>query len=66
MSADETSIEYVEDRKGHDLRYSVDWSKIKKELGYAPKVKFEDGLKATIEWYRNNPNWWMPLKAENL
>ncbi len=62
MGADESSIEYVEDRKGHDLRYSVDWTKINRELGYEPKVKFEDGLKETIEWYRDNESWWKPLK----
>ena len=62
MRADESSIEYVEDRKGHDLRYSVDWTKINRELGYEPKVKFEDGLKETIEWYRDNESWWKPLK----
>ncbi len=62
MGADETSIEYVEDRKGHDLRYSVDWTKINKELGYEPQVKFEDGLRETIQWYRDNEAWWKPLK----
>ena len=62
MGADESSIEYVEDRKGHDLRYSVDWTKINRELGYEPKVKFEDGLRETIKWYRNNEAWWKPLK----
>lgn len=62
MGADESSIEYVEDRKGHDLRYSVDWTKINQELGYEPKVKFEDGLRETIEWYRDNESWWKPLK----
>lgn len=62
MDASESSIEYVEDRKGHDFRYSVDWSKINRELGYEPKVNFEDGLKETIEWYRNNREWWEPLK----
>ena len=62
MGADESSIEYVEDRKGHDLRYSVDWSKIKRELGYEPQVKFEDGLRETIQWYRDNRAWWEPLK----
>jgi dTDP-glucose 4,6-dehydratase len=62
MGADESSIEYVEDRKGHDLRYSVDWTKINRELGYEPQVKFEDGLRDTIEWYRNNRAWWEPLK----
>ena len=62
MGKDESSIEYVEDRKGHDLRYSVDWTKIKNELGYEPQVKFEDGLRDTIQWYRDNESWWKPLK----
>jgi dTDP-glucose 4,6-dehydratase len=62
MGADESSIEYVEDRKGHDLRYSVDWTKINRDLGYEPQIKFEDGLKETIRWYRNNEAWWKPLK----
>ena len=62
MGADESSIEYVADRKGHDLRYSVDWTKINRELGYEPQVKFEDGLKETIQWYRENEAWWKPLK----
>jgi dTDP-glucose 4,6-dehydratase len=62
MGADASSIEYVEDRKGHDLRYSVDWSKINRELGYEPLVKFEDGLRETIQWYRDNEAWWKPLK----
>jgi dTDP-glucose 4,6-dehydratase len=62
MNVDESSIEYVEDRKGHDLRYSVDWTKINRELGYQPLVNFEDGLKQTIQWYRDNEVWWKPLK----
>jgi len=62
MGADESSIEYIEDRKGHDLRYSVDWTKINRELGYEPQVKFEDGLRETIQWYRDNESWWKPLK----
>jgi dTDP-glucose 4,6-dehydratase len=62
MRAGESSIEYVEDRKGHDLRYSVDWTKINRELGYEPQVEFEDGLKETINWYRENETWWKPLK----
>jgi dTDP-glucose 4,6-dehydratase len=62
MGADESSIEYVEDRKGHDLRYSVDWTKINRELGYEPHVNFEDGLRETIQWYRDNEAWWKPLK----
>ena len=62
MGYDKNSIEYVEDRKGHDLRYSIDWTKINRDLGYQPKVTFEDGLKETINWYRNNEQWWKPLK----
>lgn len=62
MHLDNSHIEYVEDRKGHDFRYSVDWTKINGELGYEPQVKFEDGLRETIEWYRNNRSWWKPLK----
>lgn len=59
---DESSIEYVADRLGHDLRYSVSHEKITQELGYQPKVRFEDGLEQTIEWYKNNESWWRPLK----
>jgi dTDP-glucose 4,6-dehydratase len=55
-------VEYVEDRKGHDRRYSVDHSKIA-ALGYAPRVTFEDGLADTVRWYRENRAWWEPLKA---
>jgi dTDP-glucose 4,6-dehydratase len=62
MGKDEGQIHFVEDRKGHDFRYSVDISKIKKELGYSPQVAFEDGLKSTIDWYKSNQNWWRPLK----
>ncbi|MEV7445944.1 dTDP-glucose 4,6-dehydratase [Streptomyces sp. NPDC056257] len=57
-------VEQVEDRKGHDLRYSIDISKIGAELGYAPQVTFEDGIKATIDWYRENRAWWEPLKVK--
>jgi len=64
MGKDESSIEYVEDRKGHDLRYSVDWTKINRELGYEPEVKFENGLRDTIQWYRDNESWWKPLKSQ--
>ncbi|GAA4853104.1 dTDP-glucose 4,6-dehydratase [Kitasatospora terrestris] len=61
--ADWDMVERVADRKGHDLRYSLDISKISEELGYAPQVRFEDGLAATIAWYRENRAWWEPLKA---
>lgn len=53
----EDLIEYVEDRKGHDYRYAIDPTKIKKELGWEPKTKFEDGIVKTIDWYLNNPDW---------
>jgi dTDP-glucose 4,6-dehydratase len=52
----------VEDRKGHDRRYSVDITKISDELGYAPQVPFADGLDAAVQWYRDNRAWWEPLK----
>ena len=53
----------VEDRKGHDRRYSVDFSKITRELGYRPQVDFERGLAQTVQWYADNPDWWRPLKG---
>jgi dTDP-glucose 4,6-dehydratase len=56
------SVVQVEDRKAHDLRYSVDISKISKELGYFPQVNFQQGLAETINWYKNNRQWWEPLK----
>jgi dTDP-glucose 4,6-dehydratase len=56
------SVDHVEDRKGHDRRYSVDISKIASELGYEPTVPFEQGLTSTVEWYRGHRPWWEPLK----
>ncbi|MCW2783823.1 MAG: rfbB [Marmoricola sp.] len=56
-------VERVADRLGHDLRYSVDISKITAELGYRPEVPFEQGLADTVAWYRENRAWWEPLKA---
>lgn len=52
----------VEDRKGHDRRYSVDISKISTELGYRPRIDFESGLADTVRWYAENRAWWEPLK----
>ena len=63
MGADWSSVQLVPDRKGHDRRYSLDCSKITSELGYAPTVPFEEGLAATIEWYRTNRAWWEPLRT---
>lgn len=50
-------IRYVKDRKGHDKRYAIDATKIEKDLGWKPKVKFEEGLKHTVDWYLNNSLW---------
>jgi dTDP-glucose 4,6-dehydratase len=55
-------VQPVDDRKGHDRRYSVDISKIRTELGYEPAVPFEQGLADTVRWYRENRAWWEPLK----
>lgn len=63
MGESPTSIQFVEDRKGHDLRYSLDYAKIRGELGYEPQVSFEEGINLTIEWYQKNQDWWYPLKA---
>jgi dTDP-glucose 4,6-dehydratase len=63
VGADESMIEPVADRKGHDRRYSVDWSKIADELGYTPQTPFERGLADTVAWYRDHRAWWEPLKS---
>ncbi len=63
VGADWSSVRSVEDRKGHDLRYSVDITKIGSELGYAPEVAFDQGLADTVAWYREHREWWEPLKA---
>ncbi|BAL87654.1 putative dTDP-glucose-4,6-dehydratase [Actinoplanes missouriensis 431] len=63
--ADWDSVELVTDRKGHDRRYSLDISKISTELGYEPQVTLDDGLAATVAWYRDNRGWWEPLKSRS-
>jgi len=62
LGKNETYINYVTDRKGHDLRYSVNIDKISTELGYSPKKRFTESLPETIQWYINNEKWWRPLK----
>ncbi|MCK5630064.1 MAG: dTDP-glucose 4,6-dehydratase, partial [Nanoarchaeota archaeon] len=62
FNKDSNWIEFVEDRKGHDMRYAIDASKIKQELGWTPKHTFEQGIKETIQWYKNNVEWWSKLK----
>jgi dTDP-glucose 4,6-dehydratase len=58
----EDFIDYVKDRPGHDRRYAIDITKIKK-LGWEPEVSFEEGLKKTIEWYKDNESWWKRIKS---
>ena len=59
---DESYVERVADRKGHDRRYSVSINKIRSELGYSPQVPFDQGLADVVQWYRDNRWWWEPLK----
>ena len=61
---DDEMIEPVADRLGHDRRYSVDWTKIHKELGYSPSKSLETNLSEVIDWYRSNEAWWRPLKSK--
>lgn len=65
LGKNEEMIEYVEDRKGHDRRYAIDFSKIKNELGWEPQVSFEDGIKKTVEWFQKNEDWWKNIKSGN-
>ena len=60
---DESFVDYVKDRKGHDRRYCVSIDKISSELGYAPQVPFDQGLADVVQWYRDHRDWWEPLKA---
>jgi dTDP-glucose 4,6-dehydratase len=55
---DKTLKNFVQDRKGHDMRYAVDGTKIRKELGYEPSVTFQEGLRQTVAWYKENESWW--------
>ena len=62
MGSDASQIEYTPDRRGHDFRYSLDYSKVREEIGYLPLISFETGLQSTIDWYKKNKEWWSPLK----
>ena len=62
MGKDEASVEYVSDRLGHDLRYAIDYSRAERELGFRPQISLKDGLSATINWYKNNNEWWAKIK----
>jgi dTDP-glucose 4,6-dehydratase len=59
---DHESIEFVEDRLGHDLRYSINYRKIVEEIGFRPEIQFQVGIQETIRWYCDNESWWRPLK----
>jgi len=61
----DSMIEPTTDRLGHDRRYSVDWTKIKNELGYEPQMSFDEGLAQTVKWYHDNEAWWRPLKVRS-
>ncbi|HMS22521.1 MAG TPA: dTDP-glucose 4,6-dehydratase [Candidatus Levybacteria bacterium] len=62
LGKDESMIEFVKDRPGHDRRYAIDWSKINRELGWHPAYDFETWLEKTVDWYRENREWWKRLK----
>ncbi len=62
FSLDESFIKFVKDRPGHYRKYSVNWDKIKNELGFKPKYDFDIWLEKTVNWYRENQWWWRPLK----
>ena len=61
LNKPESLITYVTDRKGHDLRYAIDPTKIHDELGWSPETRFADGLKKTIDWYLSHEDWWQPI-----
>lgn len=57
----ESLIKHVADRKGHDMRYAIDPSKIKRELGWYPETRFDEGIKKTVKWYLDNRSWWKEI-----
>ncbi len=63
MGKDDSEIEFVKDRPGHDRRYAIDWSKIQRELGWKPLNDFDTWLEKTIAWYKDNEKWWRDIKS---
>ena len=57
------SITYVTDRPGHDFRYAIDASKIRRDLGWQPSVTLDEGLRRTVRWYLDNRDWWQAIEA---
>ena len=64
LGISEDHIKYVKDRLGHDKRYAIDPTKIETELGWKPEYTFDTGIVKTIDWYKDNEDWWQPLKAK--
>lgn len=65
MNKPDDMLVHVQDRAGHDVRYSVDWSKINTDLVWKPSVTFEEGMQKTVDWYLQNKDWWQPLIEAN-
>lgn len=63
LDQDESYIEFVKDRPGHDKKYDVDWTKIKNELGWEPQYTFDEWLAKTVQWYKDNETWWKNIKS---
>ena len=63
MGMGEEVVEYVKDRPAHDVRYAIDWTKINRELGWAPSVTLEEGIRKTVQWFKENEQWWKSVKS---
>ena len=64
LGKDDSSLEHVEDRPGHDQRYSLDSTRLRQELGWKPLHSFEQGIEDTVRWYAKNADWWKALADE--
>ena len=64
LNKDDSYIEPVTDRLGHDWRYAIDFSKATRDLDWQPTISFDEGLQATVRWYQDHPEWWRPLKEK--